>query len=56
MNKYINVLPKVRIYETYDIYGEICRVLVFHQHFVDQDKKSFVIYLMPYPLIQRLFI
>ena len=31
MNKYIHVLPKVRIYETYDTYGERCRVIVFEE-------------------------
>ena len=41
MNKYINVLPKVRIYETYDIYGEICRVLVFEQIIYINHKINF---------------
>ena len=29
MNKYITIVPKVRIYETYDSYGEQCRVILF---------------------------
>ena len=31
MNQYIHLLPKVRIYETYDLYGELCRVVFFEQ-------------------------
>ena len=42
MNKYINVLPKVRIYETYDIYGEMCRVLVFEQMIYINHQMPFI--------------
>ena len=41
MNKYINLLPKVRMYETYDIYGEKCRVLVFEQIIYIHHKMNF---------------
>lgn len=31
MNQYIHLLPKVRIYETYDVYGELCHVVFFEE-------------------------